>query len=478
MQIRIIFAIHYSQQMMHKFAVILIFCLWLPLLLPGQYSLQGHFPGLAGKVIKLEGYRGTDPYLISETKADAAGKFSLSWSEQQFGRGFLLSEDNKSYFVILCGEELVLEGSNFANATGVNIRSGVQNQLTARYISEHGRREQALAAWTYLEKMYRTDSLFSEGETARKVMETEMDRIAASDEQFLAQLDPNTYIAWYLPIRKLISDAAVKVKYRPDQIPDIIKALASVDYTEDRLYASGLLKDLLDYQFQLIQSGASSATEKQAAVQRAIDGLVDQLSGLEDKLSTVTGYLFKMLEQSGQTEAAGYLSLRVLNDASCSISDDLGFQLESYRKMAIGAQAPDISFNQPRFAPAGIGVKSLKELDSTYKIVIFGASWCQHCQKEIPELIPLYGDWKKRGVEVLLVSLDENVANFDAFTAKMPFLRLSDFNMWASPIVAAYHVFSTPSIFVLDKNLSILEKPRSVRQLNAWIRTNAAVSLN
>lgn len=459
---------------MRKFSVVFNFVLWLPLLLHGQYSLHGNFPGLAGKVIKLEGYRGTDPYLISETKADASGKFSLSWSEQQFGRGFLLSEDNKSFFVILCEEDMVLEGNNFTNSSEVSIQKGIQNQLAARYISEHGRREQALAAWAYLEEIYRNDNLFAEAEWARQAIEAEILRIEDSDEQFLAQLDPNTYIAWYLPLRKLVSAAAVKVKYKPELIPEIIKAMSQVDYSEERLYASGLLKDLLDYQFQLIQNKAFSALEKQKWAPFAIDAIVNQLSGHEDKLNTVTYYLFRMLEQSGQTTSAAYLSLRILNDASCSISEDLSFQLESYRKMAVGSQAHDIPFSQARFAPSGNGAKSLKDLDATFKIVVFGASWCQHCQNELPELIPLYEDWKKRGVEVLLVSLDENAANFDAFTAKMPFLRMTDFKMWESPIVADYHVFSTPSIFVLDRNLRILEKPRSVRHLNAWIRANAA----
>lgn len=81
------------------------------------------------------------------------------------------------------------------------ILNGKQNRLFEQYSSEHPRREQAISAWDYLKKIYQEDSLFAIYEIPRKTIEKEKQRIKAEDDLFLAELDPNSYVSWYLPAR-------------------------------------------------------------------------------------------------------------------------------------------------------------------------------------------------------------------------------------------------------------------------------------
>jgi hypothetical protein len=40
---------------------------------------------------------------------------------------------------------------------------------------------------------------------------------------------------------------------------------------------------------------------------------------------------------------------------------------------------------------------------------------------------------------------------------------------WQSPIANDYYVFGTPTMFLLDKKRTILLRPNSVKQMDAWV---------
>ncbi|WP_340105449.1 peroxiredoxin family protein [Rhodohalobacter sp. 8-1] len=118
----------------------------------------------------------------------------------------------------------------------------------------------------------------------------------------------------------------------------------------------------------------------------------------------------------------------------------------------------------PNHAP-----EKLSDITSDFTVVVFGASWCPKCREEIPEIAGHYPKWKKQGVEVVFVSLDEDEESFSRFVKDFPFISTSDYKKWDSPIVNDYYVFATPTMYLLDSNREILLRPKSVRQMDAWI---------
>mgnify|MGYP000698501213 CR=1 FL=1 len=119
---------------------------------------------------------------------------------------------------------------------------GKENQLFAQYAKEHPRREQAISAWNYLENIYNNDSLFQQQKESLKAIHQEKLRINKEDTQFLNKLPANSYVQWFLPIRKLVSNVSIIAQYHTEEIPATIAALRNVDYNNPRLYKSGLLK--------------------------------------------------------------------------------------------------------------------------------------------------------------------------------------------------------------------------------------------
>jgi hypothetical protein len=55
------------------------------------------------------------------------------------------------------------------------------------------------------------------------------------------------------------------------------------------------------------------------------------------------------------------------------------------------------------------------------------------------------------------------------FFGQFPFPSICDYNRWDGLIVKQYFVFSTPTMFLLDKKREILLRPSSVKQMDAWV---------
>lgn len=285
-------------------------------------------------------------------------------------------------------------------------------------------------------------------------------------------LDPELYISYYLPLRKLVSSVSAMAQYRNDEIPAAISLFRNIDYTDPRLMKSGLLGDVIESHFWLIENSGSSLDSVYVEMNKSIDALIYNLMGNDEMLNLVTARLFKFLEKRSLFQASEYLAIKLLNENSCTLNNNFAAQLESYRAMKKGNIAPDFDFVPDMVAPAFPKANfphKLSDLNSRYTVVIFGASWCPKCPQELSAISSLYAKWKEQGVEVVFVSLDEDEALFRSFVRIFPFISVCDYQKWESSIVKLYHVFATPTIYLLDDKREILLRPNSVSQLDAWV---------
>ena len=437
----------------------------------GQQSIMGNFPELAGKEIHLKGFSGFNSYAIDSIKISSTGDFKLKYTATNQGIGYLSIANSKPYFIILSEEDIQLEGDFLKTPKRIKILRGKENKLFNQYIIDHSKRQQVLQAWHYLQKRYRKDSLFTIQKTPQQDIAAEIERIKQSNSTFLKNLEFKSYISWYLPVRNLVNSVSKIVKFNREDIHKTISEFRKLDYSADRLFKSGLLKDAIENQFWLIENIGQPIEIVYKEMSISIDSLLESISKDETKFNRITQHLFKMLEQHSLFQASEYLAVKVLTQNSCTVNDKLAKQLQAYRAMKKGNTAPDINFNGDVFKK-GTSIEtpsSLSEIGSKYKVVIFGASWCPKCTEEISQLLPLYQKWKSKGVEVLFVSLDTDKEAFKSFTSILPFISTSDYKKWDTKAAKDYYVFATPTIFLLDSNQKILLRPNSVKQLDAWV---------
>lgn len=463
--------------MKYNHLIILILFLFVVFQTTAQNSIAGNFSSIKVQTIRLMGYRGVDVITIDTAVVNAEGNFELNYSDANLGMGYLLTKENTPYAVVLEKGKVQLTGQTPGDASTIVINNGEQNRLFVKYALDHGKREQALSAWGYLKNLYELDTLFKNEYASKLSITKEIDHLNKADNDFLKILPPNSFMYWYLPVRKLISDVQSVVSTRPQEIPATTKAFRSINYAHPQLYSSGLLGDLLESQFWLIENSGLERTMMVKEMNTSVDFILATLNKNEKLYNEWTNYLFQYFEKHSLFASSEYLALKALNQQEMKLSMALVNRLETYRKIKIGSIAPKIEFKGDVYVNRQLvnNINSLSDIKSKYKIVIFGGSWCNSCRSEVIQAIPHYENWKKQGIEVVIVSLDTDKKAFEEFATEFPFIFACDYKKWETQAAKEFYVSSSPTMFLLDSSNKIILRPPTVPVLDSWLENNKEI---
>lgn len=432
-------------------------------------TISGNFSELPNQSIDLFIYKGLQTERIATINTDNQGSFNYTYGNHIHGCGYLTQGENSTFFLILNGENITLSGESLNNRQSVSILNGQENQWLNQYSQEHATREQAISAWRYLKNIYNDQEILITQVQPKLSIKQELKRLKNEDANFIAGLPQNSFLRWYLPKRNLVSAVSVIAQYRTEEIPATIKSFRAIDYSDELLYQSGLLKEVIESHFWLLENSGKPLDSVYMEMKTSIDLLLENLTKDEEKLNQITDYLFNLLERHSLFTASEHLAIKVLNEVSCTVHTDLAKQLETYRTMKKGNIAPDFELPHRVYPDVAFQPTKLSEFNSKYTLVVFGASWCPNCKEEIPKIADHYAHWKAQGVDVLLVSLDNDKDSFLSFTSNFPFISVSDYQGWESSIAKAYYVFGTPTMYLLDKNRKIILRPHSIKQMESWV---------
>ena len=460
--------------MKYKFIILIILLSAIVFQINAQKIIAGNFSSIKGQTIRLMGYHGAEVYSVDSSQVDAQGNFELHYPDTSFGMGYLLTAEDNFYMVVLEKDKVYLTGQTLADATSIVIQSGEQNKLFVEYAIAHDKREQALSAWVYLKNLYDSDTLFKKEYATKFTITKEIEILNKADNDYLNSLPQNSFMSWYLPVRKLISGIKTVAKYSPQEIPNTIKAFRAVNYAHPQMYTSGLFSELLESQFWLIQN---SGLDKDAMIKEmntSVDFILASVSKNEKLYNEFTKYLFQYFEKNSLFEASAYISLKALNQKEVIVNNALAFKLESYRKMKVGNIAPEIEFQGDVIVNQELlkNIIRLSDIKSKYKLVVFGGSWCKQCKAETLQLIMRYNKWKAKEVEVVMVSLDTDKKALQDFASDFPYTIVCDYKKWDTQAAKDYYVSSSPTLFLLDSNNKIILRPPTVASLDSWLESN------
>ena len=333
---------------MKKKIATLLLTLFFSAFLNAQY-ITGNLNQLSNVPIKLEGFDGFKTYPISSSTIDEKGNFKLTYSKVDYGVGYLISSENKPLIVILSDENIELVGESLSFIETIKFKKSQENKWFEQFANEHSKREQALSAWNYLEKIYTQEPIFSSQNQISTSIINERLRIKSEDTTFLNDLPKNSYGSWFLPIRKLISSVSNVAQNQTEEIPATLTEFRALDYADQRLYKSGLLKEALENHYWLIENCGKPLDSVFIEMQKSIDAMMVNLIKDNKKFNEVTNYLFLLLERHSLFPASEYLALKVLNQSNCTLDSNLAKQFESYRTMKKGNIAPDMDFDPSLF---------------------------------------------------------------------------------------------------------------------------------
>lgn len=119
-----------------------------------------------------------------------------------------------------------------------------------------------------------------------------------------------------------------------------------------------------------------------------------------------------------------------------------------------GAAAPDFTLNT-----IDGKIFRLNDLKGRYVVIDFWASWCPDCRKDLPNIIRIYNEYHKQGVEFVGVSFDTDKAAWKSAVEKnaIPYAQVSELKKFHdTEISKAYGVKWIPSMYLIGKDGKVI----------------------
>ncbi len=196
--------------------------------------------------------------------------------------------------------------------------------------------------------------------------------------------------------------------------------------------------------------------EKIREMNIAVDEIIENTSSNKVVGDFVVEFLMRGFEILKLNEVLQHIAEIYTPNSSCEDGDKstLVRRLNS-QKMLPGTLAPEFSL----IGVAGDSV-SLSNISSKYKLIVFWASWCPHCEQLLPDLYQWYLN-RDIDIEVVAVSIDENQDDWRAFVTERGYnwINCSEPEKWDGRVAVAYDIYATPTMFLLDKENLIISKP-------------------
>lgn len=241
-----------------------------------------------------------------------------------------------------------------------------------------------------------------------------------------------------------------------------------VDFTDTTLVSSKAFSDKMVSYFYSFTDGDEHRFDSlsMAGLRVLLDKAKINMRAYENVLEfALNGY-----SSMGRDAVVDYL-LNYPQLAEGEITMEEGLRLDSisepYQKVKVGVQAPD-------FKGTTVDGKSycLYDSQAQHILVVFWSTDCEYCHEFLTQ-IRKYLDLKS-DFELVTFALAEDKDDVVKTVKKMrlPGYHFYDELRWDSKAFLDYHITSTPTVFVLDENKTIVCKPYDWHELKDWLNKN------
>jgi thiol-disulfide isomerase/thioredoxin len=151
--------------------------------------------------------------------------------------------------------------------------------------------------------------------------------------------------------------------------------------------------------------------------------------------------------------------------ADSTLISKIGEKVTKTKPNLVGEIAPDLKMEDENGK-----WQQLHFVKADYTILVFWEPSCGHCKKEIPKLYELYKTLRNEGVEVFAVFTQNEEPEWKKFIEQhgLDWINVYDKYHFTN-FRNLYDIYSTPVIYILDKNKKILAKRIGVDQIEKFI---------
>lgn len=205
--------------------------------------------------------------------------------------------------------------------------------------------------------------------------------------------------------------------------------------------------------------------------------IIGKASGDDETYRYIVSHLYNMMNQSkvmGMDAALVAIADNYYLAGKCpwadqKFIDDLREQVSNIRYTLIGHKAVDLkkmpSVNQGEYF-------TLSEVDAPFTLLVFWEPSCGHCKKEIPQLkTEVWDKYASKGIKIFAVYCQSEYEPWKEFIEENQLeewmnvydpYRRTNFRTY-------YNIKSTPQIYILDKDKTIVAKRIGVDQIGGFL---------
>lgn len=367
-------------------------------------------------------------------------------------------EVNKVEFIYNPAEDMVLVADYWQLRDGVGeVSNSPENEAYAKLISA---KKQSDSRIEDMEMRFKNLYFFQpDFIRALKANEDTIETIIKQYNdslQSIVKLYPQTYTATtlvplsMLPLRSANTAAAGKY--------DTYLAYANQHYFD---YVSEAGSNALNHyalEDKIILYLDRYTTKNTDGAQQGIDVIMNTLKNNEAIRTYAYNLLLKNFLGFKTETLVRYLITKHSDGCSVNLSIEDLKKLTKMQSLGVGGAVPEISL--PDVAGKQQSLKYYLTKNK-YTIVYFWISWCAHCQKETPKLQALFQQYKKNGLGVYAISLDETKTDWQTALQKYntEWVNVCEqVPIKNSTYAPAFNVSTTPKVYIVDNTGKIVAK--------------------
>jgi len=446
---------------------------------PG-YQISIQLDGYQDSVAYLGNYFG-DKMAISDTAHTEHGSIVFTGPEQlKGGVYFLVSEQKKKLFEFLVGDDqyFEIERELMAPPEEALFRGSQENDLFYAYLDYNK------ASYDRVRQLGSKLRSFHEGHDSIPFVKNEINMINQEGIDYkLKIIDeyPNSVLAILFNVMR---EPEVPDYFLPDGRHDSLSAYLYyrnnyweyVDFADDRFLRTPVFNRKLErYMNEVIPAHPDSIINE-----------IDKLIGRTREGSEMQNYLLWYFTNTYETSNVmsydkifvhmvdTYFTKQTYDWIHPVVQQNMINRVEQMRNVLIGAYAPALIM-----ADTGNQFVSLHQIEAEYIIVLFWSSTCGECKREVETINQEYKD-TDIDLKIYAVNTDTTFTNWKEFIAKhqLDWVNVNGNLSLTGDYHRLYDIYSTPVIYLLDEQKTIIAKRLSADKIPAVIERHKKNKLN
>ncbi len=446
--------------MKKSFVTLFIIFLGVNALNAEEYTIKGKIDGLRAMSIKLLDFHGKENAFFDSARVSFDGEFTFTLTDKDYKGVYRLRHGANFYIDFIFDHSDVFFKTDFREPVmKMQFINSKPNTEYYSYLKKKKTFREKTALLLPLKKNYPKDDDFyfqviEKIQTLQAYYSNFVDSLARSQaDAFVKKL--------IIYDRSIVTDPYLSQIYDKELLKrDFFEGLDLTDTTllNSEAYAN------LTIAWLAVNNKPEAGRTKQAKIFKKISSdILERTSDSPQIYEFEVDFLINGFKKIHFEDVVDYIVMNNRIDENCvntTKKKELEQQIERLKASAVGSPAPKVTFTT-----FGNETLDLYEIEAERTLLVFWASWCDHCKKALPSIAEIAD--KQENMKVLAVSIDRDTAApaefLDSF--ENDFIRVIETDGWDSPVTNAFNVYGTPSYFLLDKDMTIIAKPLNLKDL-------------